>query len=860
MDISFACTECPKTFVTRQGLEGHLLHAKKKCYDGPLPPGLDGYCFSNNRIYCSECHKLAAIRKPCRHFCADTQDRGRPRLATASGSAPAAESEPVLTTSDIDTTRPNIPALQPEASSVHPITEAADQMDTLISPVNPSDILRTVMKNPVATVNIPKNAVRAVADAYNRCLREVICAPTDPSRHGKLFLFTFYVLAKKKDRHVKQSTQVKTRARKFHGLSLEEISVVIMDEAEKHEGGGTPGPPSLRSIKRLISFGRYSDAVRLMSSDGVHPSTSAIVEILAEKHPQVEPFDAIPSSFQHVTFSPEEVDIAINSFPRGSSGGPFGLVELFLKTIITNAEIGSLILKTLAKFCELMVSGKFPGDMAPFYGSARLIPLIKKDGGVRPMAVGETLRRLACKLALSSIKTDIPTFFHPQQLGVGTANGAEAIVHSVAAALENLEVDESILQIDFANAFNLVSRERIFELVDRHFPTLANVINFLYRSQGFLQLNNSDATIKSCTGVQQGCPLAPFLFALVLKELTSKLSAAMPELKVNLWYLDDGHLAGKTTDLVKCLDIISSVGPELGVFLNLSKCVVYGTNTDVFPYEIRRSTDGLMVLGSPVGSRKFVADKVYEIVCKAAFSLFDSRRLEDPQQELLLLRCCSGSSRMTYWQRTCNPDDIKEQITEFDSAVDRTIHHILGNPVYGEDRLTMHLPLSMGGLGIPIAAISSDSSFVASVGASWALQPNINPRHGYAETKLRLISSGVAVPLLPGKNALDSIPLSLPHQTEFNQKKFMLAINGTLKEEVLCQADVGKKVVIAGRSCKGASFWLTSAPNIQNRTVIEPAAFRALLKYSIGMPLLSRAQCCPDWWRTGLVWSSRAIM
>jgi hypothetical protein len=57
--------------------------------------------------------------------------------------------------------------------------------------------------------------------------------------------------------------------------------------------------------------------------------------------------------------------------------------------------------------------------------------LEKRDGGIRPIVVGEIDRRLVskivCKAALSSAKTH----FEPTQLGVGVKGGAEAIVHSV---------------------------------------------------------------------------------------------------------------------------------------------------------------------------------------------------------------------------------------------------------------------------------------------------------------------------------------------------------------------------------------------------------------------------------------------
>ena len=61
--------------------------------------------------------------------------------------------------------------------------------------------------------------------------------------------------------------------------------------------------------------------------------------------------------------------------------------------------------------------------------------------------MGETLRRLACKLGMTLVNEDVIKDLKPFQLGLGTPNGSEAIVHSVAAIIENLENDEAILQL-----------------------------------------------------------------------------------------------------------------------------------------------------------------------------------------------------------------------------------------------------------------------------------------------------------------------------------------------------------------------------------------------------------------------------
>jgi hypothetical protein len=92
---------------------------------------------------------------------------------------------------------------------------------------------------------------------------------------------------------------------------------------------------------------------------------------------------------------------------------------------------------------------------------------------------------------------------------IGSPNGGEAIIHSVAAAMDHLKDDDCILQVDFSNAFNNISRIKIIELTALYLPSLLNLVKYLYSVQGFLKLGQSDEYILSCWGVQQGCPLAP---------------------------------------------------------------------------------------------------------------------------------------------------------------------------------------------------------------------------------------------------------------------------------------------------------------------------------------------------------------
>ena len=82
-----------------------------------------------------------------------------------------------------------------------------------------------------------------------------------------------------------------------------------------------------------------------------------------------------------------------------SAGGPDGLHPQQLKDMTsTLAEGGGpLLLEVLTAFVNLVLEGKTPAFVRPFIFGACLVALDRKDGGVRPIAIGCSLRHLAAK-------------------------------------------------------------------------------------------------------------------------------------------------------------------------------------------------------------------------------------------------------------------------------------------------------------------------------------------------------------------------------------------------------------------------------------------------------------------------------
>lgn len=94
----------------------------------------------------------------------------------------------------------------------------------------------------------------------------------------------------------------------------------------------------------------------------------------------------------------------------------------------------------------------------------------KKNGGHRPIAVGEVLRRLVSKCLASHTRQAAVSLLTPLQLGVGV----QAIVHAVSLALSSIPGDRCwTLLLDFSNAFNNINREAMFREFRHRMPGLS---------------------------------------------------------------------------------------------------------------------------------------------------------------------------------------------------------------------------------------------------------------------------------------------------------------------------------------------------------------------------------------------------
>ena len=222
----------------------------------------------------------------------------------------------------------------------------------------------------------------------------------------------------------------------------------------------------------------------------------------------------------------------------------------------------------LAVVCQTLANGDAPRQLAPHLAGANLVALAKEDGGLRPIAVGEILRRLTGNVLCEHIKGRARQQLWPLQTGCCSPLGAEATVHAVRQWCErNASVNGKVLlKLDFTNAFNSLDRGSALRAVRSRFPELERWARWTYAEPS--NLRSGSHVISSQAGVQQGDPLGPLIFSLTVQTVLEEL-AADTSLDLHAFYSDDGFLAGPTESVARALAMLQRRRPTLGLHLNL---------------------------------------------------------------------------------------------------------------------------------------------------------------------------------------------------------------------------------------------------------------------------------------------------
>ena len=201
------------------------------------------------------------------------------------------------------------------------------------------------------------------------------------------------------------------------------------------------------------------------------------VEELLKRYPENDLPDWNSDIPPPLTVSSASVLEVLRNFPRGTSPGGYKFrCQHLLDAVDDTAPSVADCLENLALLICFLLTGRADTRIAPWLTGAPLRALYKRQGGVRPIAVGEILRRITSRLCCSAVKPQLPDFFLPSsQVGVGVKGGLEAAVHTLSGFIESHgdNPDLCCVKIDFSNAFNECQRSTFLRRVQRDFPEIS---------------------------------------------------------------------------------------------------------------------------------------------------------------------------------------------------------------------------------------------------------------------------------------------------------------------------------------------------------------------------------------------------
>ena len=307
--------------------------------------------------------------------------------------------------------------------------------------------------------------------------------------------------------------------------------------------------------------------------------TPAVIKDLQEKHPEAAPLnpdhvistDAPPSFEPAIFFNLNADSIKRAAAATKGGAGPSGMSDHLWARMLCSKAFGKSS-ESLAHEVALMTRRLCTVYVDPVSLSALLsckLIALDKNPGVRPIGVGEVLRRIIGRSVSQHLKPEILQAAGPLQLAAGQQGGAEAAVHSMRAFFDD-ENAEAVLLADARNAFNVLNRRNALVNIQYLCPALSIFAINLYRSPVRLYLSDG-SFILSSEGTTQGCNIASPLYCISLRPLVDKLSTTSPN---QIFYADDGAAVGSLLGVREWWDSLVANGPGYGYFPRPDKSVL----------------------------------------------------------------------------------------------------------------------------------------------------------------------------------------------------------------------------------------------------------------------------------------------
>ena len=500
-------------------------------------------------------------------------------------------------------------------------------------------------------------------------------------------------------------------------------------------GGRRPTPEEdAREVETLLKEGLISKAMVRATGAAAVAHGPEVPEALQALFPDGEtgthpgPAPAAPDEETKEALV-EAVKRHLRRSPKRSGPGPNGSRFEHWRTVLSDSEAATAVARVVVLFLYGALS---PQAMEANLG-ARLVALRKPSGGLRPIACGGVIRRLAGKAACDVFKDEIWNACGARQYAVGRRAGCE-LVHKTLAALTEACPNGVVLSFDATNAFNSIPRSRVMDGVAARAPSLYHIVQAWLGANPTTHFfwNDADAAtpIRAKRGVDRGCPLSPGLFAIALADALGDIAADLqrlsPECRV-FSYLDDIMVFGPPEHADAAIQIVIAALTRAGLQVNQTKTKAWTKNPEVVlpPTAQRARVDTLTCLGNTATWLEQAEERVRvhagadgdAAVAKA--TAFRARLGElrtaglSAEGAWVLLRTFAQGAVTHHLRAAYN----LAWTDTFDDAVFGCLEDLLQAPLDDTQRLQATLRLVDGGCALPSAKETAPAAYAA----SWAL-------------------------------------------------------------------------------------------------------------------------------------------
>ena len=711
---------------------------------------------------------------------------------------------------------------------------------------------------------VPRGALIAAADG----LRQEIDRAVQEGTHTawvRLLCFSYWAIrhpgAKQGEdrRCVSLATRVKRQVTEFL-CSAGLPDPGQLPEVTPRENDSAVSEQRLRgSVSTKFAEGDIRGAVRLLSSaEAQAPEDENTYALLKGKHPPSPSDLSMPAPPEDGLHTPavcgeEDVRRALASFRPGSAGGPDGIRPGHLQTLTSPkaAEAGSRLLTSLTRLINLVLEGSVPEFVRAIFYGAHLCALNKKDGGIRPIAVGCTLRRLAVKVGIRPLADRLGESLRPIQVGVATRGGCEAAAHAARQYLGRDAHRRVLFKLDMANAFNSlrrdvflrIARERTREMYKSLWQAYSEPSTLFYGSR----------FIRSSTGLQQGDPFGPSLFSLGIDEVAKKISA-----EFNVWYLDDGTIGDKPEKVLDCVRTLVADLGQVGLEVNQGKCELIilnhsseerieteGMFRDLFPDLTVVEPSCSILLGAPLSEEGITSAMTEK---REGLERMVARlKLIENHQAFSLLKNCFAIPKLMYVMRASPAYKQEDELTKFDEILERALATVTNVRFDNNSLVQACLPVKMGGLGIRLSKDLALPAFISSMHSVSHLVEAIfqNAQHLADNDGAR-----DAVDLWRRENGGEAAEISV------KESQRMWDMPGLEKKwkNLVGMADQTSKARLLAASVRESGLWLNALPSSAVGTLMDPESFRVAVALRVGADV-----CRPHVCRCGRNMDARGL-